>query len=366
MSRRRLPARRRTQDRHDVPPGPAGAQRAVAAPSTASHSRPRRSSRPPSSTSGGARPARPGLGRLARHVEGEWDALVKRVRRARGTVVVSHEILAPAPARAQSSASLSRPARSGEVHVVYSARDLPGRSPPRGRRASSRTASGLRRFLRPGVERGKTTWFWRAFRACPSAEPLERAGCRPSVHVVTVPQPARPARTCCGSATARRSASTRRGRPRESERANRSIGAAETQPASARLNRRMGGGLPAEAVPRLIRELVAQETLAAPETCGDAAAGRLRLGRGEAEEWIDWVRAQRHRRRRRPRRPAAGAAGPPTRGGATPTGRASAKLDAAVDAMAALTPGGRAASRPATRPAGRQVAHAASAAAGAR
>ena len=34
------------------------------------------------------------------HAEGDWDALVKRVRRRSGTVVVSHEILAPADRRA--------------------------------------------------------------------------------------------------------------------------------------------------------------------------------------------------------------------------------------------------------------------------
>ncbi len=54
--------------------------------------------------------------------EGEWEALVRRARRARGTVVLSHEILAGAkPAEAQRALSdLS----FAEVHVVYSARDV--------------------------------------------------------------------------------------------------------------------------------------------------------------------------------------------------------------------------------------------------
>ena len=61
-------------------------------------------------------------GGMRPQAEGEWDALVRRARRARGTVVLSHEILAGAkPAeveRALSDLSFA------EVHVVYTARDL--------------------------------------------------------------------------------------------------------------------------------------------------------------------------------------------------------------------------------------------------
>ena len=53
-------------------------------------------------------------GGMRPQAEGEWEALVRRVRRARGTVVLSHEILAgatPAEARAPSRTCPSRGAR---------------------------------------------------------------------------------------------------------------------------------------------------------------------------------------------------------------------------------------------------------------
>ena len=61
-------------------------------------------------------------GGMRPQAEGEWDALVRRTKRARGTVVLSHEILAGAKpaeaARALDDLSFA------EVHVVYSARDV--------------------------------------------------------------------------------------------------------------------------------------------------------------------------------------------------------------------------------------------------
>ena len=48
--------------------------------------------------------------------------MVKRVRRAPGTVIISHEILAPA--EPDQIARLRARPRRREVHIVYSARDL--------------------------------------------------------------------------------------------------------------------------------------------------------------------------------------------------------------------------------------------------
>ena len=105
MSRDRgLPAHRGPEDRDDLPPGPAGPQRqdagrarrplpdAVAAgqPGDCSSSAPRSTC---STRTGAARPGTP---------TGSWDALVAREPARSGTVVISHEILAPARARAQS------------------------------------------------------------------------------------------------------------------------------------------------------------------------------------------------------------------------------------------------------------------------
>src|SRR5918997_238517 len=54
-------------------------------------------------------------------VRGGWDGLVARVRQVEGTAVISHEILAGAR-----SDQVERAMRDldGEVHVVYSARDI--------------------------------------------------------------------------------------------------------------------------------------------------------------------------------------------------------------------------------------------------
>lgn len=56
------------------------------------------------------------------HAEGAWDTLMRRVRRLDGNVIISHEILAPAPLRVIERAM--KDLSGSEVHIVYSARDL--------------------------------------------------------------------------------------------------------------------------------------------------------------------------------------------------------------------------------------------------
>ncbi len=62
------------------------------------------------------------------HAKGGWAALVRRVGRLDGTVVISHEILATA--EPHQIAKVVHDLRGSELHVVYSARDqgrqLPG------------------------------------------------------------------------------------------------------------------------------------------------------------------------------------------------------------------------------------------------
>ncbi|HRD63839.1 MAG TPA: hypothetical protein PL137_23270, partial [Nocardioides sp.] len=125
---------------------------------------------------------------------GEWEKLVRRVRRTSGTAVVSHEILAgakPAEApRALSDLSFA------EVHVVYSARDVARQVAAEWqeqlkhqRRVSFRTFLAQ---LRDSDQRRATRWFWRV-QGLPGV--LERwgGGLRPEqVHVVTVPRPGGP------------------------------------------------------------------------------------------------------------------------------------------------------------------------------
>ncbi|WP_183096344.1 hypothetical protein [Nocardioides stalactiti] len=56
------------------------------------------------------------------HAEGAWDALMRKTRRLDGNVIISHEILAPAPAKVIQRAM--NDLSGSEVHIVYSARDL--------------------------------------------------------------------------------------------------------------------------------------------------------------------------------------------------------------------------------------------------
>ena len=119
------------------------------------------------------------------HADGSWDALVKRVRRKSGTVVISHEILSPAgPEHVARAMEDLGP----DVHVVYTARDL-GRQVPAAWQESIKQGRRWRyaAFVRR-MERGKT-WFSRAF-DLPSVLGTWGAHVPPEhVHLVTLPQP---------------------------------------------------------------------------------------------------------------------------------------------------------------------------------
>jgi hypothetical protein len=56
------------------------------------------------------------------HADGYWNRLVSKAQRAHGTVVISHEVLAPAPSEKVRQAL--RDFDQSELHVVYTARDL--------------------------------------------------------------------------------------------------------------------------------------------------------------------------------------------------------------------------------------------------
>lgn len=59
-----------------------------------------------------------------RRVRGAWDRVVRQARRARGDVVVSHEVLARATPEQAGRALADLAATGAEVHVVLTARDL--------------------------------------------------------------------------------------------------------------------------------------------------------------------------------------------------------------------------------------------------
>lgn len=224
------------------------------------------------------------------HAEGSWDALVRRVRRSSGTVIVSHEILAPAPAEAVARAK--RELGGGEdVHVVYSARDL-GRQLPAAWQESIKQGRKwtYRQFLKK--VRQRQPWFYRSF-DLPTVLGTWSAGLPPeNVHVVTVPQR--------GSATAPDALWQRfcaafdidpAWAPEESERRNPSLGAAETV-LLRRLNKRLGRRTRREITyDVLVRDLLAEQELA-----GRKGAAPLGLppkmydwADEEAERWIEYV-----------------------------------------------------------------------------
>ena len=244
----------------------------------------------------------------AGHAEGAWETLLRRIERTEGSAIVSHEILAPAkPDRvAQALSDLSRTA---EVHVVYSARDLARQLPAAWQESIKQGRKWtFRRFL-DRAESGKT-WFYRAF-DLPSVLGRWGADLPPErVHLVTVPPRSAPrdpegnllwARMCAALGVDPSWA------PRDTDRANPSLGAAETQVVR-QLNRRMARKVRRD--PRydeMVLQVLAHRELAQRGSRRGAASGegasirrpasipvrlppdRFDWAEAETQRWIDWV-----------------------------------------------------------------------------
>lgn len=228
------------------------------------------------------------------HAEGSWDALVRRVRRRSGTVIVSHEILAPAPrdVARRAKEDLSR-GSDVELHVVYTARD-PSRLLPAAWQESIKQGRRwtYRRFLQQ--TRNRKSWFGKAF-DLPSVLETWGAGLPPErVHVVTVPrrtsmQQARTSllweRFCeaCGVDPDWARA--------ESVADNRSLGIAETQLLRG-LNRQLDR--PVRRDPRydkLIRQLLAEEELVGRRsTTLQLPPDMFPWAAEEADRWATWIK----------------------------------------------------------------------------
>lgn len=118
--------------------------------------------------------------------DGAWPELLRNVRRSRGDVVISHEVLAAAPPEvvARAFADLG----DHELHVVYTARDLARQLPGAWQEGLKHGRSrSFARFLR-AAERGDT-WFMRAW-DIPAVLSTWGAGLPPErIHLVTVPPP---------------------------------------------------------------------------------------------------------------------------------------------------------------------------------
>jgi hypothetical protein len=118
------------------------------------------------------------------HANGSWHALVKRIRRRSGTVIVSHEILAPA--RPRYVAKAMHDLDGSDLHIVYTVRDL-SRQLPAAWQESIKQGRKWRyeRFLRK-AHHGRT-WFARSF-DLPAVLGTWGAHVPPEhIHLVTVP-----------------------------------------------------------------------------------------------------------------------------------------------------------------------------------
>ena len=226
-------------------------------------------------------------------VHGEWDALVGRVRRAPGTAVVSHEILASATP--EQIDRVMRDLAGTELHLVYSARDI-GRQIPAEWQESlkHRHRRRFRRYLRKLQEvdpRESSMWFWRVHHL-PGVLNRWASGIAPErVHLVTVPPSGGPRdelwlRYCRAFGIEPEKA------PVDSSRSNASLGIDEAAMLRT-LNRRLAKtDLDADSYASLVRGRVVAEVLAQRQD-----VRRVTLppharpwAREVAQEWVDWVR----------------------------------------------------------------------------
>ncbi len=221
------------------------------------------------------------------HAEGYWDALMRKVRRTRGTVVISHEILSAAPK--DKIAKAMSDLEGSDVHVVFSARDIARQLPAfwqetikYGRRWT------FKRFLDRAQE-NPDLWFWRS-QSLPNVLSRWGAGLEPDhVHLVTVPQPGGPRdllwkRFCTAFGIDPAWA------PKESERVNPSMGVAETA-LIRRLNRRLATqGLSEHHHATLVREMLVHQNLANRAGRKATLPPDLYPWAAEiAETWIEWA-----------------------------------------------------------------------------
>ncbi len=220
------------------------------------------------------------------HAEGSWDQLVKRINKRSGTVVVSHEILAPARSHHVARA-MNDLGDGADVHVVYTARDL-SRQLPAAWQESIKQGRTWRyqKFLRKS-QRGRT-WFSRAF-DLPAVLGTWGTHVPPeNIHLVTVPLDRKGETLWDRFCRATRIESA--WAPEESTRANASLGVAETA-VLRQLNKKLDRKVRREAAyDGLIRQMLAEEELVR------GRSPRIMLPPDEHEwvaergrQWVEWV-----------------------------------------------------------------------------
>ncbi|CAM3283057.1 hypothetical protein NODU109028_09180 [Nocardioides dubius] len=222
------------------------------------------------------------------HADGAWEAMLRQVRRRGGTVVISHEILAPAPR--ERIRKVMADLAEHDVHVVYTARDL-ARQIPAGWQESIKQGSTWRfaRYLRR-VEAGGA-WFMRAF-DLPTVLDHWAEGLPPeNVHVITVPGPDAPReelwhRFCSVVGIDPAWA------PDDAERVNESMGIEETQ-VLRRLNRRLVAGQPerrrSKEADLLLLQMVQQGGFAGGKRRIELPPEHYPWAEAQAQRWVDWL-----------------------------------------------------------------------------
>lgn len=227
------------------------------------------------------------------HAEGAWKALARRIRRLRGTVVVSHEILAAATPEqvARAHEDLAGPDHEdAELHIVYSARDL-ARQVPAAWQESIKQGRGwtYRRFCTK-VRHGRH-FFADAF-DLPGVLTTWGAGLPPErLHLVTVPQASGPElwlRYCRAFGIDPAWA------PIDSAASNPSLGVAEAamlRGLNRRLNRRTDRDQRREArFDELIRQLLAEDRLVRRRSTPLLLPPRMGAwAEEETDRWAQWV-----------------------------------------------------------------------------
>jgi hypothetical protein len=230
-------------------------------------------------------------GGLEKQAVGAWDRLAERIRDEDRTVVVSHEILAAA-----SRPQVRRAMESfgdAEVHLVVTARDLVRQIPAEWQETvKHRRTVGYREFLDRIMDPASTTevasWFW-GVQDVPEILTRWTSELPPSqVHVVTVPRPGAPRELLWHRFASVFGLDPDGFDTSTVERANPSLGVAESAFVR-RLNERVNNGVLAnESYRELVRELLAHKTLSRRK-----GVVRLRLpadvrtwATGLSEQWM--------------------------------------------------------------------------------
>jgi hypothetical protein len=223
------------------------------------------------------------------HAEGSWDAMVRRVRRASGTSIISHEILAPAAP--EHVARLKSDLADSEIHIVYGARDL-ARQAPAGWQESVKQGRRWKYGRYLSRIRSGRPWFARAF-DLPHVLTTWGNGLPPAqIHVVTVPQAdaltADP--DLLWNRFCRAFEIDPEWAPEDSERTNASLGSAETQVLRA-LNERIGRSTRNNpGYDALILGMLADESLGGGDSRPILLPPKFHdWARERGEAWVEWL-----------------------------------------------------------------------------